>query len=188
MELAAVADRAHLCGIYVRPEHSGLFQNPQIGFEQIHAGAPVQVRSFREQSLELDGHLGTNFKTARTDSGPDRHLELSRPRSVARLQMPYRPLGDAGDRTPPPGVNCGDGLVGRVDQQQRQAVGRLHRQEDIGLIGHEAVPFAGDAAWARSLQGAVGVDLLEKRQRLQVKERLCPRAKTVAQPLDPIKL
>ena len=109
---------------------------------------------------ELDGYFGPNFKAARPNSGPDRDLEVLRPRPEALTHCLHGFGPDFQSGTSPACVNGGHGLMSNIRHQDRQAVGGSNGQQDSRCIRNQGIALA-DYASGIGREDIRGVHLLK---------------------------
>src|SRR6266849_5215433 len=86
-----------------------------------------------------------NLITANADAGSYGGDEIRRSRAEVFLQGRNAVLDDSPTGPAPPGVQIGHYWLPRVDQKNRQAVGRLNAQQVPRTVGHQAVALADPA-------------------------------------------
>jgi len=116
------------------------------------------------RSAELHRHFRPHLVAARADRGPNGHSNFFRPRAKPTGHLAQRFCHDAANRAAPPRVHRGDGMVGRIGDQDGNAIGGTNCQDESGLIGDQSV---GLAAYSRSIgkDHTVGMDLTNGRRR-----------------------
>jgi len=105
---------------------------PPIGLDQIHVCLFSTMAEFHR-------HFGTHFETALPDRGADGEPAFTRRSSETGGHFYERGRQNSGGRPAPAGMNRGNGVVGRVGDQDGDTVGRPHRQNKPNPVGHQCV-------------------------------------------------
>ena len=109
--------------------------------------------------------LGPDFVPVARDRRAERGMEVLRPDATGGESV-ERGVEDARGGAPPAGVDGGDPARPGIREDDRNAVGRGHREEDVRLAGQEAVAFSEEGVPALSRgcfegKNAAAVDLRE---------------------------
>ena len=105
-----------------------------------------------ELRLELVSHLFSHRVAVRSNGRSDHGDQISRISSVEQLHAANAALDDARDRASPAGVKGGYGTAFWVKEQYGNTIGRLHRQQHAGNIGHKRIAAHG-GGWQEALSG-----------------------------------
>ena len=112
--------------------YAGVQRLEPVGLNQVH------VCLFSTMA-ELNRHLRSHFETALSDRGADGEPAFTRRSSETGGHFYERGRQNSGGRPAPAGMNRGNGVVGRVGDQDGDTVGRPHRQNKPNPVGHQCV-------------------------------------------------
>jgi hypothetical protein len=97
------------------------------------------IRELREK---LGGDFDADFVATAADGGAESGEEVGGPRAKAHLHLAGGFDRDSGERAAPAGVDSGDGALFGIDEEDGDAVGRLHGEEQAGAVGERGVTLA----------------------------------------------
>jgi hypothetical protein len=118
-----------------------------------------------ELRRELRGDFGADFVAAGADGGAESGEDVGGIGGEVHLHLADGFGSDALERATPAGVNGGDGAFFDVNEEDGDAVGRLHGEEEAGCVGDGGVAFAGRCGSGAVKMDDVGVDLFQGNER-----------------------
>ncbi len=127
-------------------------------FIEIIAGIGKLRGEFRDE-------VRANFVAASANRRTDRGEEISGLAAQFQAHPANRLFGNPGQRAFPTRMNGGDGAFLRVNEKNGNAVGRLHAEQQAGVIRGGGVALAGVRGRGGEKVDSVGVNLLERRER-----------------------
>ena len=98
---------------------------------------------FGELGEKLGGDFGADFVAAASDGGADGGEEVGGLGFELHLQLADGFHNDTLEGAAPAGVNGGDSALFQVDEENGDAVGGLHAEEEAGAVGGGGVAVAG---------------------------------------------
>ena len=110
-----------------------------VAFHQIDMGSVVQIRTFGEKLLELDSYLGSDFETARADSGTNGRPQVDW--TCAKLTRHRRngTRGNLSHGAAPSRVDCPNFAPYGIDQENGKTVGCADADEGTGVFRNERI-------------------------------------------------
>ncbi len=119
--------------------------------------------SFGKLGEELGGDFGADFVATASDGGADGGEEVGRVGFELHLHFADGFDDNAGESAAPAGVDGGDGTFLGVYEENRDAVGSLHAEEEAGTVGDGGIAVArvGGATACVEKVDCVGVDLFQ---------------------------
>jgi len=149
---------------------------------QVYFSSLCQIITLRENWHKLHSDFGTHLEAASADPWPDRDQQFLGPAPELAPQRLEGLGNNVQDRTAPTGVDGGHGLISRVGDQNRQAIGGANRQLNARLVGDEGVALAGGPRLPCD-EDLVGVKLTRRRQPFDTWPAGSePRAEAVGEP------
>jgi len=112
--------------------------------------------------LKLGGDFGADFVTAAADRRTDGGEEAGWICAELHVHPANRFDDDALESAAPAGMNGGDGALFRIDEENRDAVGGLHTEQEAGTVGGGGIAAAGLGGCGVEKMDYVGMDLLER--------------------------
>jgi hypothetical protein len=150
-----------------------------IGCRQVDMA--IRIRELRK----LPGDLWSHFVTALPDSGTDGYEQVAGPAGESRLHVLDSPSGNPLRGPTPAGVDCGNGALVRVDDQNRDTVGCLDGDEPSWSVIDQGIDVAERTRTATRVDHNVRMDLMKCGQVSTTAETVRPAgSETVDQPIE----
>ena len=121
-------------------------------------------RGFGKLGLKLGGDFGADFVAAAADGRADAGEEIGGPGFELHLHLADGFDDDALERAAPSGVNCCDGALLRIDEENRDTVGGLDGKQKAGAVGDGSVSAARFGGRGVEKMDDVGMDLFQRNE------------------------
>src|SRR6267378_4434879 len=119
---------------------------------------------FGKLGLKLGGDFGADFVAAAADGRADSGEEIGGLGFELHLHLADGFDDDALERAAPSGVNCCDGALFRIDEENRDTVGGLDGKEKAGAVGNGGVSAARFGGCGVEKMDDVGMDLFQRNE------------------------
>src|SRR6266513_3209679 len=121
-------------------------------------------RGFGKLGLKLHGDFRADFVAAAADGRADGGEEIGGLGFELHLHFADGFDDDAGESAAPTAVDGGDGVLFRVDEEDRDAVGGLYAQEEAGTVGGGGIALARFDRCGVEEMDDVGMDLFQRNE------------------------
>lgn len=123
------------------------------------------IGGVRELRFEFDRHFRANFVTAAANRRADRGKQIPRFRAELHPHLADGFRDDALKRAAPTRMNSANHSLLRIDEENGNAIGGLHAEEQARLICDGSVAAARFARRGVECMNDVGMKLFERRER-----------------------
>src|SRR5262249_2395407 len=110
--------------------------------DQLPAVRPGEIDASGALASEQEGHVRADLIAARSDARADGSEHVARFGAEFRAHFLERLGAPPGPGSPPPGMDYRPHAPVRVRDQDREAVGRAHRDRYAGLVGNERIALS----------------------------------------------